>query len=112
MASTPAVQEDGTILITGIGASETSDPIDLRRFTGSHAAIQAEAGGGTGFNSGTLTVQRSNDKTNWHTAKDVAAADITFTAAGMAELLTGARYIRLSADASINDVDVTISLGL
>jgi hypothetical protein len=94
-----------------LSASDTSQPIFMDGGVGLLLAVQASVGGGTGFNSGTLTVQVSNDNTNWSTVKDVHGTDATFTAAGALELSTGAQFIRVSCDASINDVDVTFSFG-
>jgi len=96
---------------TTLSASDTGQPIFMDAGVGLLLNIQAVVGGGTGFNSGTMTIQVSNDGTNWNTIKDVHGTDVTFTAAGVAEISTGAQFIRPSGDASINDVDVIFSFG-
>lgn len=95
----------------GLSASDTGQPIFLDGGQGLLLNVQAFSGGGTGFNAGTLTIQVSNDNTNWATIKDIHGTDATFTAAGIYELSTGAQYLRPSCDASISDVDVIFSFG-
>lgn len=94
-----------------ISASDSSQPIFMDGGAGLLLNVSAVVGGGTGFNSGTLTVQVSNNNSDWGTLKDVHGTDAAFTAAGVFELSTGAQYIRVLADASINDVDVIFSFG-
>ena len=94
-----------------VTASDSTDPIFLDAGHGFLVNCSTVGGGGTGYNSGTITIQVSNDNTNWATLKDVHGTDAAFTAAGMFELSTGAQYIRLLADGSIGDVDVIISFG-
>lgn len=91
---------------TGMTASDAGDPIQVA--DGSLAAVHALSGGGTGFNSGTLTIQGSLDGTNWFTLRDVAGTDVTFTAEAYFEICTAVSYIRPLCDASIGDVDVHI----
>lgn len=96
---------------TALGASDTGQPIFMDAGVGLLLNIQAIVGGGSGFNSGTLSIQVSNDGTNWNTIKDVHSDSAVFTVAGLVELSTGAQFIRPSCDASINDVDVIFSFG-
>lgn len=63
------------------------------------------------FGSSSITVQGSNDGTNWVTLADRAGTAIAITAAGGAEFSTSFVYIRpLSTGGSGDDVDVFISL--
>lgn len=96
---------------TTLSASDTGQPIFMDAGVGLLLNIQTLDGGGSGYNTGTLTIQVSNDGTNWNTIKDVHGTDATFTANGVAEISTGAQLIRPSADASISDVDVIFSFG-
>lgn len=92
--------------ITGLTASESSDPVGgfgVRAYAG---IVEVTGGGGTNFNSGTVTIQGSLDKSDWHTLKDPQGNDITFTADGFAEITSGMNFFRATADGSINDVDV------
>lgn len=94
---------------TGLTASENSDSIETRG-GGLNGAVQVLDGGGSGFNSGTVTIQASLDGTNWYTVKDLQGTAITFAADGAAEFTSAARYFRASADGSISDVDVIFSI--
>jgi hypothetical protein len=96
---------------TGVSASDTGQPIFMNGGVGILLSVHAFSGGGTGFNAGTLTIQVSNDNTNWSTITDLQGTDVAFTASGNSEISTGAQYIRPSCDASISDVDVIFSFG-
>jgi len=96
---------------TGLSASDTGQPIFMDGGSGLLLNVQAVSGGGTGFNGGTLTLQVSNDGTNYATLKDVHGTDAEFTVAGIVELSTGAQFIRPLCDASIGDLDVIFSYG-
>lgn len=99
---------DGLHTFTGITTSENTTPIEFKQGGGVVASVHVIDGGGSGFNSGTLTGQFSNDGTNWIAANDMLGNAITFTAAGYFELSTAMRFFRLSADGSISDVDAFI----
>jgi hypothetical protein len=63
------------------------------------------------FGSATIALQVSNDGTNFVTLKDGSGVAITFTAAGMAEFSTAARYIKpTSSGGTADNVTVTIVL--
>ncbi len=102
--------EEGTHTWTALTTSESGTTVELENGAGLMAAITAAAGGGTGFNAGTLTIQVSNDQTTWVTAKDAFGNDVTFTQDGYAELATAAKFIRPTNDASVSDVDVILHL--
>lgn len=63
------------------------------------------------FDSNTLTMQGSNDGTNWFTLTDNVGLDVALTAAGGALIAEAPRYIRpsLSSGAS-SDIDVIVLL--
>jgi hypothetical protein len=56
----------------------------------------------------TLTIQGSNDGTNWATLSDSTGVPLEFTAAGIKLIAECPRYIRPSAGASITSVTVII----
>lgn len=97
--------------VTGMSASDSSQPLKMYGGAGVVLDVQILSGGGTGFNSGTMTIQVSNDNSNWATAKDTQGNDATATAAGHIEISTAARWIRALSDASIGDVDVIFNFG-
>ena len=103
-------QSNGVHTWTALTVSENGESVLLNDGAGLACAVQCSVGGGTGFNSGTVTCQVSNDDTNWITAVNLQGVDVTFTAAGLSEISTGARYIRVIADSSIGDVDASISI--
>ena len=55
-----------------------------------------------------LTIQGSNDGTNWATLSDSSGLPLVFTAAGIKLIAENPRYIRPSAGASITSVTVVI----
>ena len=59
---------------------------------------------------GTLTMQGSNDGTNWFTLKDTQGNDCTATSEAVFEVSTAAAYLRPSPGSGISDIDVTICL--
>jgi hypothetical protein len=62
------------------------------------------------FDSATVTIQGSNDGTNWATLNDVAGAPLTFTAAGMRTIREAPYYTRAitSGGGGTTDVNVVI----
>jgi len=103
-------QSNGVHSHVGIGASETLTAIELVESRGLAVSVHAMDGGGTGFNSGTITIQISFDGTNYITAKDLLGTDVTFTADGYAEISTSAKKLRVVSDSSISDVDVFVAM--
>ena len=77
---------------SGIAAGDTFTAFTLTQQYGLAASLQAV---GT-FSSSVITMQVSNDGTNWVTAKDLQGNDITFSATGYKELSLSAAYIRPS----------------
>lgn len=61
------------------------------------------------FSGATVTIQGSNDGTNWATLHKVDLTDLTFSAAGIAQVLENPVYIRASA-ASGTATDLTVSI--
>lgn len=102
--------DDLLYTVEAMGASDTAGPIRSRNGGFLAGAVQIVAGGGTGFNSGTVTVQASVDGTTWFPAKDVTGANMTFTADAYYEFSLAATYLRVSTDGSISDVDVALRL--
>lgn len=97
--------------VTGMSASDSSQPIRLNSGAGLVLDVQLLNGGGTNFNSGTMTIQVSNDNSTWATAKDTQGNDATATAAGHIEISTAAQWVRALSDANIGDVDVIFNFG-
>ena len=63
------------------------------------------------FNSETLTMQGSNDGTNWFTVTDPNNNAVTFTAAGGKPIAHFPRYLRPSfSGSSGGDLDITLIL--
>ena len=63
-------------------------------------------------NDGSVTLQGSNDGTNWATLLDIGANAITFTAAGIKQLTVIPRFIRVlqtEGEAAVTDVDIILA---
>lgn len=89
---------------TGLTASENTEAVTLSR-GGALAAVSVE-----GTFGGTVTIQVSNDNTNWFTLNDPLGDAITFTTNGYSEVSTGAAYIRASAGSGVSSVNVRFSI--
>jgi len=85
--------------------ADSAEAAELNSLSGLAGSVQVT---GT-FGGATVTLQSSNDGTNFATMKDPAGNDISMTSAGMSEFSTAARYIRPSATGgTAQDVDVTV----
>lgn len=71
------------------GTSQTGATVEGASL--SDRSIQAS---GAGFGGSTLTIEGSNDGTNWVTLTDTAGSALTFTSAGLKQILQVTRYIR------------------
>lgn len=93
-------------LKNALTASGATDAFQVT--TSSEFWITVIDGGGTGFNSGTATVQQSFDNgTTWITFVADGSA-VTFTSNDNLGFRGPSAYYRVLADASISDVDVHI----
>ena len=92
---------------TDYSTADTSTPIKVQNMQGLAGSVQVT---GT-FGSATITLQASNDGTNYVTLKDSAGTAISFTAAGMAEFSTAALYLKpTSTGGTADNVTVTVIL--
>lgn len=92
---------------TDYSTADTSTPIKVQNMQGLAGSVQVT---GT-FGSATITLQASNDGTNFVTLKDSAGTAISFTAAGMAEFSTAALYLKpTSSGGTADNVTVTVIL--
>lgn len=60
--------------------------------------------------SGEMTLQGSNDGSNWYALTDKQGNDITFTAAGIASPQENPRYIRPAITAGSGSIDLDVTL--
>ena len=92
---------------TDYSTADTSTPIKVQNMQGLAGSVQVT---GT-FGSATITLQVSNDGTNYVTLKDSAGADISLTSAGMREFSTAALYLKpTSSGGTADNVVVTVIL--
>lgn len=92
---------------TSLSTGDTATKLQPSANTASVATVQVF---GT-FGGATVTLEGSNDGTNYVAMRDVDGADISFTAAGYAEFSTAFRYIRPASTGGTGDnVDVYICL--
>ncbi len=96
------------VIWTGITQSDAGLPLVLRQQYGLAASVQTI---GT-FGSGTITMQVSNDGTNWATALSVFGSSVAMTAATQYfEMSLSAAYIRpVLTGGSSSDLDVILVL--
>lgn len=108
---TPAV--NGTIagvprvIWEGIVTGDTILPFTLTQQYGLAASVQVV---GT-FGGATVTLQVSNDGTNWASVSDVQGTAVSLTSTGYFELSLSGAYIRPAVSGgSGNDIDVIVVL--
>jgi hypothetical protein len=86
-----------------LAAGETSQEIQVNGSRGLCSSIQVE-----GTLNSSITVQVSNNLTNWYTAKDLTGTAMVLLVASFTEFATGALYIRLVAGAGTGSATVTL----
>lgn len=62
----------------------------------------------TGTFGGTVTLEGSNDGSNWAPLKNMQGDDIAMTGAGLVDFTTAARFIRPNAGTGVTSVTVTL----
>jgi len=95
------------VLWEAVKNGDTATALPISEQWGLAASVQAT---GT-FSSGSVTMQHSNDGTNWFTAKDLQGNNIVLAANGIAEFSLSSAYIRPSfsgGTAETGDVDVIV----
>lgn len=92
---------------TNLSTADTATEVMVMGASGAIGAMQVT---GT-FGSATITLQGSNDGTNFAAITDPSGNDIAVTAAGIVDFSTAAAYIRpSSAGGTADDVTVTVIL--
>ena len=92
---------------TDYSTADTATPIKLQNMQGLAGSVQVT---GT-FGGATITLQVSNDGTNYTTLSDSTAAAISLTAAGMREFSTAALWLKpTSSGGTADNVTVTVVL--
>lgn len=91
-----------------LDTADTSPPVIQ---AGSYASLAGSVQVVGTFGGATVTLQGSNDNTNWVTLKDVFGSDVSLTSTGAHEFSTSMRYIRpLVSSGSGDDLDVYITV--
>lgn len=89
---------------TGLTTSDTGAPLEAPGFTDASYQVTGTFGGAT------VTIEGSNDGTNYVTLTDPSATAISFTATGLSQILQIVRFIRPKvtggSGASINVIAV------
>lgn len=97
--------DHATVRWETIDGSDTGQVFDLQDYNDNTVTVT-----GT-FDSNTLTMQGSNDGTNWFTLTDNNGSSIAFAAAGGAYIAQAPRYIRPSlGSGASSDIDVIVHL--
>lgn len=92
-----------TLTWTGLSTADTADGLLVN---GSSPAIGCMQVTGT-FGGATITLQGSNDGSNYAAVTDAAGNSITLSAAGLKDFSTAAAYLRPSSSGGTGD-DVTV----
>jgi hypothetical protein len=87
-----SIRDVPRVIWSGIASGDTFDAFTLCQQYGLAASVQIT---GT-FSGATVTMQVSNDGTNWVTARDLSYTAVSLTATGYVELTLSAAYIRPS----------------
>jgi len=104
-ATLPNSRENAVLLWETVTCGDTGSAYELLEFNDNTVQVT-----GT-FNAQTLTMQGSNDGTNWFTLTNSAGTNLAFTAAGGGLISEGPRYIRPSFSGSTGgDLDITVRL--
>ncbi len=99
------IDGNGDLLWEAVTCGDTGQAFELKNYVDNTVQIT-----GT-FNSETLTMQGSNDNTNWFTLTDNNGLDLAYTAAGGGLASEAPRYIRTSFSGSTGgDLDVRVTL--
>lgn len=107
---TPSDTRTGGIAVVSWSGVTTGDTV-VGYAPGGQAALAAMVQMTSSAWAGTHVLQVSNDGATWATCKDINGTDISFTANGVAEFSTSARYIRPSpSGGAAEDVTVTVCL--
>lgn len=102
-----AIPDVPRVIWEGAVTGDTITPFILRQQYGLAASIQVV---GT-FGGATVTIQVSNDGTNWVTAQNMFGAPITLTTSGYAEVTLSAAYIRPNITGGTeDDLDIIMVL--
>jgi hypothetical protein len=65
---------------------------------------------GDNFNGGTVLLEGSNDGVTWTTLRDPTHTALTFTAAGLRQVLESTAYIRPRASVAVTSVQVILAV--
>lgn len=103
----PTITKAGTIddvhfvswSLIGTPTTDTCTPFENPR-SADRSAQMFGAVGAAGFNGATITMQGSNDGTNWFTLTDPLGNAIALTASGAKQITEISRYIRPSISAA------------
>ena len=87
---------------SSLANGDTGLTIDYPQFADRNVQVLGTFGSG-----GTLIMQGSNDKTNWHTLTDMTGSPISFTSAGVKMIQENTLYVRPSVTAGDGTTDLT-----
>lgn len=102
----------GLVVTWALDAHPTTDTYEAQEWsgTGDQSVQMVGAAGAGGFNGATVTIQGSNDGTNWQTLTNPLGTAITFTAAGLQQVSEITRYIRPSLSVATAGTTLTCIL--
>lgn len=93
-----------TLTGTDTGVLSTTGPTFVSNPQGTDRSVQVT---GT-FGGGTVLIEGSNDGVNWVTLNDLSVSALSFTVAGLKQILELTRYIRPRASVAVTSVVITL----
>lgn len=101
-----AITSNGNVhTISGLTASESSDPLPFQKLGGVIGAVAC-----TAITGGQVDIEVSPDGTNWFTLRDLFGDTVEFIAAGYSEFSTACGHIRATANGSVTTADIVFTL--
>lgn len=102
------VKENTSVIVAtwaGMDSSDTGAHADLGAYTDKTVTVTGTFGA-----AGSVTIEGSNDGTNFFTMNDYLGTDATFTSAGMMLLMENPRYIRARTTAGDGTTNLTVKI--
>lgn len=90
---------------SGLLNGDTGEPVELIDYADKTATITGTFGTG-----GSITIQGSNDGTNWFAMTDAQTSAVTKTAAAMEQLIENPRYVRPNVTAGDGTTSLAVQI--
>lgn len=99
------INGDGSVIQSKWTLTGTNDGEPLLASQWADRSVQVGVTGDN-FNAGTVIIEGSNDGTTWTNISNPAGSALSFTAAGLKQILENTAYVRPRASVSVTSVQV------